>query len=265
MLVAYRNSSVTAEVAEALRKLETAAVAHEVSGIRISYSGVPARLANWAGVSEDAGPTGFPASLSMRPTGREVYLSLKVDRENQDPMRELALLWGLAIPLGFHPWTRYPVACPGKEIFHYIGDLAPLVDFLHSEGRGDLAWPSLCSAAQVLADTWGGDKLTERKIQAHLHRLGVHSGPVDGDITEETLAALRSLGFGGLPLLEILPRIEKLRPPKISQREKTHGFLTISGGRVEGFSSGGVRLIRTGAGFTVTVNSPGKAIFEFGD
>jgi hypothetical protein len=123
----------------------------------------------------------------------------------------------------------------------------------------------LCSAAQALVDTWGGDKLTERKIQAHLHRLGVHSGPVDGDITEETLAALRSLGFGGTPLLDILPRIEKLRPPKISQREKTHGFLTISGGRVEGFSSGGVRLIRTGAGFTVTVNSPGKAIFEFGD
>lgn len=265
MLVAYRNSVVTPEVAEALRKLESAAASHEVKGIRIVYSGVTASNASWVGVNTDPGPTNLPAQISMRPTGREVYLSLQIDGGISDPMQELALLWGLAIPLGFQPWSRFPVPGDGQKIFHYYGDLAPLVDFFHSEGRGELAWPSLCCAAQSLVGNWGGDKQTERKVQAHLHRLGVHSGPVDGNITEATLASLRTLGFGGLPLLKVLPKIEKLNPPKVQVGDKVGGFLTMTGAKVEGFSSGGVRILRSNAGFAITVQAPGRAIFEFGD
>ncbi len=264
MFVAYRNSAVIPEVAEALRKLEETAANHEVKNLRISYSGVPLRLASWEGVGEDPGPTGLPPHLSMRPSGREVYLTLTTEGR-EDPMRDLALLWGLAIPLGFHPWVRYPVPGPGQQVFHYFGVLSPIIDFLHSQGRGDLAWPSICSASQVLEDTWGGDKVLERKIQTHLHRLGVHSGPVDGEIKGETVSALRTLGFGGKPLLEVLPLIEKMVPPKAKARKKAHGFLTIPDVQVEGFSSGGIKLSRTSTGFTVSADGPGRAIFEFGE
>lgn len=260
MLVAYRNSVVTADTAEALRRLEASAAALQIPDLRIQYSGVHQSSASWAGVEQSPGPTGLPPHLSMRPSGREVYLSLSKFGE---PMRELALLWGLAIPLGFHPWSRYPVPGPGQEVFHYFGGLASIVDFFHAEGQGEHAWPSVCAAGQVLAGTWGGDRPLERKIQAHLHRLGVHCGPIDGEVGERTLSCLRALGFGGLPLQDALLKIEKLSPPK-PRKLKTHGFLTIPD-PVEGFSSGGVKLTKTPSGFSVFVGGPGRAIFEFGE
>jgi hypothetical protein len=198
----------------------------------------------------------------MRGTGREVLLGL--EEPSADQMRNLSILWGLAVPLGFHPWTRYPVPGPGQEVFHYLGDLAPLVDYFHSEGQGDLAWPSLCIAAQVLAGTWGGDKTLEREVQAHLHRLGIHCGPLDGEIGERTLSCIRALGFGGLSLQEIQARLQKMEAPKPQPKTKTNGFFTISGTLVEGFSSGGVKLARRPSGFGVLVEGPGRAIFEFG-
>lgn len=261
MLVAYRNSVVVPEVAEALRRLEASAAALQIPGLRVLYSGVPQGSTSWAEVEENRGPTGLPPHLSMRPSGREVYLSLS---KPPDKMQELALLWALAVPLGFHPWSRYPVPGPGQEVFHYFGGLSSIVDFFHSEGQGELAWPSVCAAGQVLAGTWGGDRALERKVQAHLHRLGVHCGPIDGEVGERTLGCLRALGFGGLPLAEVLPKIEKLNPPKPRTKNKTNGFLTISDTPVEGFSSGGVKLTRTPSGFAVFVGGPGRAIFEFG-
>lgn len=261
MLVAYRNSVVVPEVAEALRRLEASAAALAIPDLRIVYSGVPQGSTSWSEVAGNPGPTGLPPHLSMRPSGREVYLSLN---KFPDKMQELALLWGLAIPLGFHPWSRYPVPGPGQEVFHYFGELTPVIDFFHSEGQGELAWPSVCAASQVLAGTWEGDRLLERKVQAHLHRLGVHCGPVDGAVGERTLACLRALGFGGLPLAEALAKLEKLTPPKSRAKSKAHGFLTIPETSVEGFSSGGVKLTRTPSGFAVFVNGSGRAIFEFG-
>lgn len=262
MLVAYRNSVVTADAAEALRRLEASAAALQIPDLRIRYSGVPQGATSWEEVGREPGPTGLPPHLSMRPSGREVYLSLS---KPPDKIQELALLWGLAVPLGFHPWSRYPVPGPGQEVFHYFGELSPLIDFFHSEGQGELAWPSVCAASQALEGTWGGDRVLERKVQAHLHRLGVHCGPVDGEIGERTLGCLRALGFGGLPLTDALSRLEKLNPPKPRAGPKTNGYLTISDVPVEGFSSGGVRLSRTSSGFALFVQGPGRAIFEFGE
>ncbi len=259
MLVAYRNSVVIPEVAEALRKLEAAAAGLNIPGLKVRYSGVSREGVSWGETTQNPGPTGLPPQISLRPSGREVYLSLGLP----DKAQELALLWGLAIPLGFHPWSRYPVPGLTQEVFHFLGDLAPIVDYFHSEGQGELAWPSLCAAAQVLAGTWEGERTLERKIQAHLHRLGVHCGPVDGEIGERTLGCLRALGFGGVLLVEVLPKIERLQPPK-PNIPNTNGFFTISGTPVQGFSSGGVKLSKTASGFAVYVGGPGRAIFEFG-
>ena len=264
MFVAYRNSGVTPDTAEALRKLELAGAALNIEGLKILYGGVSERSLSWEEVKEIPGPTGLPAHLSMRPSGREVYLQLRIEGE-KDPLRELALLWGIAIPLGFHPWSRYPVPGVGDQVFHFLGPLSPLLDYFHSEGRGEWAWPSLCSAAQSLEGTWGGDKPYERKIQAHLHRLGIHRGPVDGEIRDGDLASLRALGLGSYPLKEVLPFLEKMSSPKKGKKEKVSGYFSISGLPVEGFSSGGVKLLRTGAGFVVVAEGSGRVIFEIGD
>ena len=87
---------------------------------------------------------------------------------------------------------------------------------------------------------------------------------MDGDITEATLSSLRALGFGGKPLQDILPAIENLKLPKTPEGGLTKGYLTISGLCVAGYASGGVRLIRTGSGFSLSVSSPGRAMFDFG-
>lgn len=264
MLVSYRTSQVTPDTAEALRQLERAA--SKVDGARIHYKGVKANEATWKGVQVDPGPTGLPPYLSMRPTGREVYLSLSLD-SNPDPAKGLEALWALAVPLGFMPWCRYPLPGPLASVFHYLGPWAGTIDFLHGEGRGELAWPSACCAAQVIEGKWEGDRLVERSIQAHLHRLGVYCGPVDGEIGETTLRSLRALGLGGKTSQESLDVLKSLAdpPPAGGDRQPVVGHFAIKGVRVEAFSSGSVNTTRTRTGFSVTVQGEGRLVLLFGD
>lgn len=262
-LVAYRKSVVTPDTAEALRRLELAADSH--GGIRIQYGGVPQSHIYWEGVFEDPGPTGLPAHLSMRPTGREVYLSVQLTDEKANPHKELAILWSLAVPLGFIPWTRYPVPGPRTHVFHYFGPWGKVGDFLHGEGRGELAWPSICAAAQVEVGTWLGHKPVEHAVQANLHRLGIHCGPVDGDIGQRTIQALKALGVSEVPLAEALEVLEKMRPVEAVQKgERRVGFFTMEGS-YEAFPSGQVHINRTQTGYAVTVDGKGRLIILFED
>jgi hypothetical protein len=261
-LVAYRSSVVTPDTAEALRGLERAGAAQ--GGLRVKYRGVKASEASWDSVSTDSGPTGLPADLSMRPTGREVYLSVQLEGV-EDRRLELSALWALAIPLGFMPWSRYPVPGPTDNVFHYLGHWSMLADFLHGEGRGEDAWPSMCAAAQCEVGKWGGSKPVERLIQAHLHRLGIHCGPVDGDIGERTLTSLRAIGLGGSTLQEAAETLAGWEAPKEPASSRRIGYFTMKGGGMEAFTSGSVQTTQTRTGYAVTADGKGRLIILFGE
>ena len=264
-LVAYRSTVVTPDTAEALRLLERAGA--ELGNVRIKYRGVKHAQATWKGVEEDPGPLGLSADFSMRPTGREIYLGLEVKGDPVSKEQELALLWSLVIPLGFLPWSRYPVQGALDNVFHFLGPWAVVGDFLQGEGRGELAWPSMCAAAQCAAGLWAGPRLTERTIQMHLHRLGIHCGPVDGLLGERTLSSLRALGLGGVSSQELVGALAQMKtlPQRAAAGPQT-GYFTMksSAYNVEPFCSGKVQASRTHAGLAVSVDGPGRLILLFG-
>ena len=195
----------------------------------------------------------------MRPTGREVRLKVTLEGQ-EDGERELAALWGLAVPLGFVPWSRYPLPGPGDDVFHYLGPWQSLYDSLCGEGRGDEAWPSLCCAAQVDVGRWEGTRTAERVVQAQLHRLGVPCGAVDGVVGERTLGALRALGVQGLRLEDVGEHLVKMVPPRLPKGARVVGQIIVPGGKVNALAHGAVSLTRTAQGYAMTVDGPGRGI-----
>lgn len=257
----YRQTVVTPDTYEAMCRLERAA--HEHGDITLSYGGVPAKLASWEGVDQDAGPLGLSSWKSMRPTGREVYL--RIESPKMVPDHKIAVLWSLAVPLGFVPWDRYPVPSPTSHVFHYLGPWSTVGDFLHGEGRGDLAWPSMVCAAQVEVGTWGGNQIIERTVQMHLHRLGIHCGPVDGIIGPVTIAAMKALGMGGMEISRVAEDLAKMALPSAPREDRVRGHVVLGGYPMEAFSSGGVRTVETRQGYALTVDGPGRLILVVGE
>jgi hypothetical protein len=203
----------------------------------------------------------------MRPTGREVQLRLQLPGLQGDPLdrrqREIEVLWGIVVPCGFTPWTRYPLLGSGDDVFHFLGPWQVLYDSMCGEGRGEEAWPSLCVAAQVDVGRWEGDRTVERFVQAQLHRLGVPCGAVNGVVDERTLAGLRALGLKGLRLEEAATRLASLAPPRPHAEQRKHGFISVDGDAVA-VTSGKVAAIRTPQGFALTVDGPGRVILDVG-
>jgi len=144
-LVSHMGLLLTVDTVTALQNLRERA--HEVGGWKLVIMGP-------APGTHDMDP------LSLIPAGRE--LRLRLERQESTVEEALFALWGCAVPLGFTPWTRYPVCREDDEvedstIFHYYGEWAMVLDRLLAEGRGHLAWPSLCCAAQSDIGAWKGD------------------------------------------------------------------------------------------------------------
>jgi hypothetical protein len=186
---------------------------------------------------------------------------------SKDPLEELGVLWGLAVPLGFLPWSRFPVPGEHSRVFHYLGPWATVPDLLNGEGQGEMAWPSLCAAAQIDVGTWTGDRLIERTVQTHLHRLGIHCGPIDGSIGAKSLAALKALGLGGQLIQNAAKTLSKMHPPpdETANGKRRTGYFTLRGGNLEAFTSGAVNAVRTRTGYAVTIDGSGRLILLFGD
>lgn len=262
--VAYRSSQVAPDVVEAMNKLERAA--HKRGGVQIVYK-APKDI-SWENLEDNKGPLNLPPHLSLIPAGREVYLDVVLEEYEGPPsMRrehELAVLWGLAVPLGFMPWQRYPTPGPTDRVFHFLGHWGPLLDHLHGEGRGEEAWPSVCAAAQSEVGSWGGGMVMERTLQSHLHRLGIHCGAVDGLVGERTLQAVRALGLGGTELEEVVEIVSHMQSPSLPQTDRKSGHLILGGVESQVFTSGAVSTVQTKAGYAVTVDGPGRLIVMIG-
>jgi hypothetical protein len=261
-LVGYRRTLVTPDTAEAVRQLELRAVAH--GDVRVIVQGPSADKCSWVGVKNDPGPTGCPAYMSMRPTGRELYLRVQLVNGKGSPeeqrQQEVSILWGLAVPCGFTPWLRYPLAGRGDDVFHFLGPWQPLYDSLLGEGRGEEAWPSLCAAAQVDVGRWEGGRELERFVQAQLHRMGVPCGCVDGVVGARTTEGLRGLGYGGIPFTDVAQRLCSIEPIK-QIPEKRRGFISIEGSCTAA-STGKVALLRNPQGYAVAISGPGRVILD---
>lgn len=244
----YRGLILAPDVAEVLRAL-TARV--DPLGWRLKLTG-PTPVA-------EADP------LSLIPAGREIHLVLERDGTHT---KEAALnaLWGHAVPLGFTPAQRFPVTGrPDSQVFHFYGPWQALVDRLLAEGRGHLAWPSLCCAAQADAGCWKGDHPLERFVQAQLHRLGFNCGPIDGQIGMQTADALTMAGHGQNSLDKIAEILaaEISAMARLSSQGQQVGHLAVPGRQIVLQAHGGVQVIRTQQGATLFLTGePGRLVVD---
>jgi hypothetical protein len=263
-LVQHKRGSVTPDTADALRKIE-----QRVSKLRVTLK-VECRGAlemTWDNVRKNPGPTGLPPEWSAVSTGREVYMRLEIQGDDGPSMskreREIAMLWGLAIPLGFTPFTRYPLPGPHDEIFHYFGEWGLLVDHLLGAGRGEAGFPSFCCAAQIDVGKWEGGRVTERLVQAHLHRIGYNVGPIDGVLGNKTQGGIRAANLHSLPLTEAAKKIVEM-PPHIPETlgRDVHGRVTMPDVDFAIHAYGQVRASRTAVGADFQISGSGRVVID---
>jgi hypothetical protein len=257
-LVSFRSGLVAPDVPEAVHNLERASAA--IPNALIRFRAPKAGDLSWDAVKADPGITEMAPHLSMRPAGRELEIELELTSfegpEAALGSAQVEALWGLAVPLGFMPWQRYPLVGSQSKVFHYLGPWASVIDSLHGEGRGEAAWPSACAAAQIDVGTWEGDRAHNIGVQAHLHRLGIPCGPVDGNINQRTLGCLKALGFGGQPMEDVLQGLERMQTTAPTTKERRNGQIIMTD--CEAFSSGLVHTTKTNVGYAVTVDGPGS-------
>ena len=201
-------------------------------------------------------------SLSLVPAGREIQLRL--DRPDiTDPQIKLNALWGFLVPLGFMPHQRYPVASqPKSNVFYFLGPWKIILDRLMSEGRGHLAWPSVCAAAQTDVGTWEGDNPDQRFVQGQLHRIGKNVGDVDGVIGARTIEAMSSLGLDRSVFAKVQEFLRTAEPPQNAPTTRTTGHVAIPGWDLNIATFGGVKPVLTQQGSTLTVDGPGRIIID---
>ena len=267
-LVQYRRGSLTPDTIEALRHLEMRAKRVPDMELRLNAESRVTTSMSYEEVTKDPGPTGLPPQWSAVPTGREVYLSLDFVNDEGDEVdrheRQLAVLWGLAVPLGFVPWSRYPLPGQHEKVFHYVGPWHPMMDALMGMGRGEEVWPSFCAAAQSDVGNWEGNRPVERMVQSQLHRLGHNCGPVDGIVGNSTEAALRGSGFFGLPLSGLVEKLINTEgttaPP--SSEEKQEGHIILPPGNFSISSYGQVRTVQTPQGASLDISGPGRIVVD---
>lgn len=247
-LIRYKGMSLAPDTAWALEILDKKTAE---AGWRLDFIG-PSPEVTWN-------------AMSLIPAGREVHLRL-VKSNVTSHQTILNALWSFAVPLGFTPWNRYPIAGQeGNHIFHHFGFWRVLYDRLMAEGRGHLCWPSVCAAAQCDIGAWQGNKKDERFVQAQLHRLGRNCGPVDGIIGPRTADAIESLGIPNAGFPQILEYVRTAEPPSSPKRTRHVGHVAIPGRNLTLSSYGDVRTMRTKQGATLTIDGPGRVIVDIGE
>lgn len=198
---------------------------------------------------------------SMLHTGREVRLFVKDDSLTEE--EELGLLWALVLPLKFIPFSRYPIKGPRQSVFHFLGPWSLLYERLIAEGRGELAWPSVCTAAQCDVGVWKGDKTVERNVQAQLHRIGINCGPIDGNIGPRTLTGLKAAQLSKMPLAEVEKELVT-RPTAVLaiNKKNVYGHLVIQNTEYSVSTFGRITSTRVNNGTAFVVQGPGRILVD---
>lgn len=244
----YRGIALSQDTIEALSKVEEKATEN---GWRLDL------------INSDSTVPPSEGSESLQAAGRQV--TLRLHRDDVGLQESLNAMWGHLVPLGFTPWNRYPiVSTPGDNVFHFFGPWRVIYDRLMSEGRGHLAWPSMCCASQVDVGTWAGDKVEERFVQAQLHRVGRNCGPVDGIIGPRTTECIDTLGLKRATFPKVIQYLKKMESPSVEIRPRQVGHIALPGRNLTVSSYGGVKVTKTVHGATLTVDGPGRVILDVG-
>lgn len=267
-LVQYKRGVLTRDTVEALRHLEMRAARLQDMTVSFNASSWTREEMKWARIRTDRpDPLGHPPEWSAKPTGRLVSLNIAFKDDPGEEVtrreRQLAVLWGLAVPLGFVPWNRYPLVGITDALFFYPGPWHPLMDSLMGQGRGEEVWPSFCAAAQVDVGSWEGNRPVERFVQAQLHRLGYHCGPIDGIIGNATEAAMRGSGYYGHPLTELAEKLAEAHPaepPKIGDKVDGHVILPFDNFSIASY--GQIRTVKTRQGASLDISGPGRVVID---
>ena len=240
----YKGMLVTADVAEALRLLE--ARASERGKWRVRYHKPTLSF-------EGHRPE------SLRKAGREIQFSF--ERAGASRQEGIHAAWGCAVPLGFTPHNRYPWGGPDADRFYYFGPWKVVNDHLLAEGRGHLAWPSVCCAAQADIGAWEGGQDIVRFVQAQLHRVGRNPGAVDGVLGPRTALAIESLNLDRGSLPQVAEHLRTAEPMK-NLVDTRRGHLMVPGHQLTIQGHGGVKAwpMRNGAG--IQIDGPGRLVVD---
>lgn len=247
----HLGMALTLDTIEAFRALEKAA---DERGWLVEVTNIPPPI------PPSEGP------LSLHPAGRQVQFCLRRPEGETDLQQALNAAWGFAVPLGFTPWTRYPlVGAPGEYVFHFFGPWRVVYDRLMSEGRGHLAWPSLCCAAQVDVGVWDSVDADRRFVQAQLHRVGRNCGAIDGIIGPRTTECIDTLGLKRADFTRVAEYLQEMDDPSIKVKPRQVGHVALPGRDLSISAFGGVKVTRTSQGATLTVDGPGRVILDVGE
>lgn len=201
---------------------------------------------------------------SLVPAGREIHFRLQ--RSDRSEQESLNAAWACAVPLGFTPKDRWPRPSTTSEVFYFFGPWSSVNERLLSEGRGHLAWPSVCIAAQCDVGVWQGDKETERFVQAQLHRVGKNVGPIDGVIGKRTQAAIASLGLDRPSLAQVAAHLKLAEPtPKqaYQPQQAARGHISVPGHTIRVQAFGDVRATQHGtSGASIVAHGEGRLVIE---
>lgn len=142
-----------------------------------------------------------------------------------------------------------------------------MMDQLLGAGRGEAGWPAFCCAAQLDVGKWEGTRGTERLVQAHLHRIGLNVGAVDGIIGNKTQGALRASGMHSMPLSEVAKEIVKREPrvPTILEKETDGQLVMPQDVDWSIHPYGQVRTTRTVQGANFHISGPGRVVIDVRD
>lgn len=246
-LTSYQGFVVTRDMATALKAVEEKAV----------------EVGKWHFVIEGPKPGSEAENpLSLIPAGREIHVRL--DRKDVlETQTRLNALWGFMVPMGFTPHQRYPLAGePKANVFYFLGPWKVILDRLMSEGRGHLAWPSMCAAAQADVGVWKGDNPDQRFVQAQLHRLGKNVGAVDGMIAARTSEAMDSLGLSRSVFAKVQEFLRTAEPTQSPSRIRTTGHVAVPGWNLSVAAFGGIKSVQNRQGATLTIDGPGRVVID---
>ena len=198
--------------------------------------------------------------------GREVCFHIEPSGDfDTDMQNKINALWGLAVPLGFTPYNRYPLNDDLSFIFHYFGEWKYLMDRLLAEGRGHLMWDSLICACACDIGEWGGDNTLVRMIQAQLHRTGFNCGVIDGILGSRTLNCLQKNGLVGVELKDALEFLLNIDPKKEKREVSTKGFISIPNRDLQVSCYGNIQAVESANGISIESNGYGRLIIDIGE
>lgn len=263
--LARRNDfEFTTDTLDNLARLEERVAALKA---KLEIEGRRASAGSWESVRVDPGPTQLPPDRSAAPTGRELYLRICLSKTDESSYaqreREIAMLWAIAIPLGFVPFSRYPLPGSTDRVFHYMGEWALLMDHLLGAGRGEEGWPAFCCAAMLDVGRWEGGRVVERTVQAHLHRMGFNVGAVDGIVGPATQGALKAAGLHSMQLSDVAQKIVDAAPSVPPQLERPfRGQLDLPGVDFSIHPYGQVRATKTLKGAELLISGAGRYVID---